>query len=57
MGEHRRLPADILQRAGDKLNSIDAAPSLDSLRIPPSNHLEALTGDRKGQYSIRINNQ
>ncbi|MEM1221520.1 MAG: type II toxin-antitoxin system RelE/ParE family toxin [Verrucomicrobiota bacterium] len=56
-GQPSRLPPDILQRASDKLNSIDAAPSLDSLHIPPSNHLEALSGNRKGQHSIRINNQ
>ena len=36
---------------------LDAAPDLNSLRIPPSNHLECLHGDREGQYSIRINKQ
>ena len=36
---------------------LDAATNLNSLRVPPSNHLEALHGDREGQYSIRINNQ
>jgi len=36
---------------------IDAAPEIDSLRVPPGNRLEALKGDRKGQYSIRINDQ
>jgi proteic killer suppression protein len=56
-GRSSKLPADILQRASDKLNVIDAASSLESLRVPPSNHLEALSGNRKGQYSIRINNQ
>ena len=55
--QNSKLPAEILQRASDKLNVIDSAPSLDSLRVPPSNHLEALSGNRKGQYSIRINNQ
>jgi proteic killer suppression protein len=40
-----------------KLWMIDAAPDLKSLRVPPSNRLEALKGDRKGQYSIRINRQ
>lgn len=40
-----------------KLNAIDAATTLQDLRLPPSNRLEALKGDRKGQYSIRINNQ
>ena len=36
---------------------IDAATSIEALRLPPSNHLELLKGDRKGQYSIRINLQ
>ena len=36
---------------------IDAANVIDDLRIPPSNHLEKLKGDRRGQHSIRINNQ
>ena len=40
-----------------KLNAIDAAVQLDDLRLPPSNRLEALRGERKGQWSIRINNQ
>ncbi len=40
-----------------KLLQMQAAADLDSLRIPPGNQLEALKGDRKGQYSIRINDQ
>jgi proteic killer suppression protein len=40
-----------------RLNAIDAAVKLEDLRLPPSNRLEALKGDRKGQHSIRINNQ
>ena len=40
-----------------KLMMIDAARDLSDLRVPPSNHLEALHGDREGQYSIRINLQ
>jgi proteic killer suppression protein len=40
-----------------KLWMIDASPDLNSLRVPPSNQLEALKGDRKGQQSIRINHQ
>jgi toxin HigB-1 len=40
-----------------KLNAIDAATKLDDLRLPPSNRLEALKGSRKGQHSIRINDQ
>jgi len=40
-----------------KLLQIHAAPDLSNLRIPPGNQLEALKGDRKGQYSIRVNEQ
>jgi len=40
-----------------KLNAIDAAVRLEDLRLPPSNRLEALKGDRKEEHSIRINEQ
>ena len=40
-----------------KLVILDAAESLDDLRVPPGNRLEKLKGDRKGQYSIRVNDQ
>jgi len=40
-----------------KLDQLEIAGNLQDLRIPPSNHLEALIGDRAGQYSIRINNR
>ena len=53
----RRLPVDIQQTALRKLRMLNNAVSLDDLRIPPANRLEKLTGDRAGQYSIRINNQ
>ena len=43
--------------ARNKLVILDAAPELNDLRIPPGNRLEALKGDRKGQHSIRINDQ
>ena len=47
-----------LQRAAlRKLEILNAAVSLDDLRVPPGNRLEKLSGDREGQYSIRINNQ
>jgi proteic killer suppression protein len=52
-----RFPADLLQRAMNKLNILDAATTLDTLRVPPSNRLETLKGDRTGQHSIRINDQ
>lgn len=53
----RRLPADIQQRALRKLAMLSQATSLRDLRIPPSNRLEALRGDRVGQFAIRINEQ
>jgi proteic killer suppression protein len=47
-----------LQRAAlRKLLLLDAAESLDDLRVPPGNRLEKLTGDRQGQYGIRVNDQ
>lgn len=45
------------QQAARRLSMLNAAPSLDSLRRFPGNRLEALRGDRNGQYSIRINRQ
>lgn len=53
----RGLPADIADRARRKLMSLLAAHQLEDLRVPPSNRLERLKGDRDGQYSIRINDQ
>ena len=53
----RKLPSDIQQIALRKLNYLHAAKNLKDLMIPPSNFLEGLTGDRKGQHSIRINKQ
>ncbi|MCB2262687.1 MAG: type II toxin-antitoxin system RelE/ParE family toxin [Candidatus Thiosymbion ectosymbiont of Robbea hypermnestra] len=56
-GRSRRLPQDIQPRARMRLERLAAAVSLDDLRTPPSHRLEALSGDRRGQYSIRINDQ
>lgn len=53
----KKLPPEIQQTARRKLKLIDAATGLDSLRVPPGNKLEALKHDRKGQHSIRINDQ
>jgi addiction module HigA family antidote len=52
-----KLPQNIQTVARKKLVILDAALELDDLRIPPGNRLEALKGDRKGQHSIRINDQ
>jgi len=53
----RRLPADIQATARRKLRMLNNAAGLEDLRVPPANRLEPLTGDRKGQHSIRINDQ
>ena len=51
------FPADLVNVARRKLRYLNAAADLGDLRSPPGNRLEALAGDRKGQYSIRINDQ
>jgi toxin HigB-1 len=51
------IPNDIMKVANRKLMQIHNARKLDDLRAPPGNRLEALAGDRKGQHSIRINDQ
>jgi proteic killer suppression protein len=53
----RSLPNQIQSRARAKLLTVDAAKRLDDLRRLPGNRLEALHGDRRGQYSIRVNDQ
>ena len=56
-GERVRQFQGFARQAEKRLRILDAADSLDALRYLPSNHLEALRGDRQGQYSIRINQQ
>ena len=56
-GKSKRLPPAIINRAAMRMNQLDSATVVDDLRLPPSNHLEALVGDRKGQWSIKINDQ
>ncbi len=51
------FPPDVAKRAAQKLAILDAATDLNDLRIPPGNRLEALAGERKGQHSIRVNDQ
>ena len=53
----RGISPDIIRRAVIKLTMIDAATELRELTIPPSNHLEKLKGDRKDQWSIRVNDK
>ena len=56
-GKARQFPPDILRRAVRKLEQMDAATALSDLRVPPSNRLHALGGDRDGQHSVSINDQ
>lgn len=51
------FPASLVRAAQRKLAMLDAAVRLENLVVPPGNRLEALAGNRKGQHSIRINNQ
>lgn len=55
--QSRKLPRDIQSRAFMRLMQIDAATRIEDLRLPPSNRLESLKHDRKGQWSVRINDQ
>ena len=56
-GQSRRMPTEIRKRAAMRLLQLNAATRIEDLRLPPSNRLEQLRGDRAGQWSMRINNQ
>jgi toxin HigB-1 len=56
-GRSRRISANLRRSAFRKLAILNAAIELSNLKVPPGNHLEALTKDRKGQHSIRVNDQ
>jgi proteic killer suppression protein len=56
-GKSERLHSELIKRAIRRLEYINYATSLNDLRVPPSNRLHALKGDRKGQHSISINEQ
>lgn len=51
------FPADLVKRTRAMLSGLDAAVVLEDLRCPPGNHIEAPSGDRAGQHSLRINGQ
>jgi proteic killer suppression protein len=53
----KRFPLDVANRAIRKLEYVDLASSLEDLKVPPGNRLHRLEGDRKGQYSISVNDQ
>ena len=56
-GRRRRIPANLRRVALRKLMILNAALELDNLRVPPNSRLEELAKDRKGQHSIRVNDQ
>lgn len=53
----RRIDINIQRKTLMKLQQLDAATTLDDMLVPPGNKLEALSGDRKGQHSVRVNRQ
>jgi len=56
-GKTKQIPADIVKRARRKIEYVDLAMRIEDLRVPPGNRLHALAQDRKGQYSIAVNDQ
>ena len=56
-GKSKNLPSDLIKRAIRRLEYINLAKKIEDLRVPPSNRLHALKGDRVGQLSISINDQ
>ena len=56
-GQLRRLQPDIIRRAIRRLEYVDLAERIDDLRVPPSNRLHQLKGEREGQYAISVNDQ
>jgi proteic killer suppression protein len=56
-GKSRRIPANLRISAWKKLAILHASVALENLKVPPGNRLEALKKDRKGQHSIRVNDQ
>ena len=56
-GKSKRIAPNIIKRVIRRLEYINLAASLEELKVPPSNRLHALKGDRKGQYAIAVNDQ
>jgi len=56
-GKSKRLPQNLIKRAIRRLEYIDYAQDINDLKVPPSNRLHSLKGDREGQFSISINDQ
>lgn len=53
----KACPSDLVRVARRKLDQLNQAADLNDVRVPPSNHLEKLMGDRRGQHSVKINDQ
>ncbi|MGL4942577.1 MAG: type II toxin-antitoxin system RelE/ParE family toxin [Thermoguttaceae bacterium] len=53
----KKFPSDVQRAALRKLKMLHRSVNLNDLRVPPANHLEKLTGNRQGQWSIRVNDQ
>ena len=53
----KRFPSDLVRPTQRKLAMVNAAVTVDALRVPPGNKLEALKDDRRGQWSVRVNDQ
>jgi proteic killer suppression protein len=56
-GKSKKIPPDLITSALRKMLMLDSAHKIEDLKYPPNNHLEYLIGDRKDQFSIRINGQ
>ena len=56
-GKARGVSVEVAKRARRKLEYVDLATSLEDLKVPPGNRLHALSGDRKGQHAVRVNDQ
>lgn len=56
-GKSKKVSSELLSRAVRKLEYVNLATSLDDLKVPPGNKLHQLSGDRKGQYAIAVNDQ
>jgi len=56
-GKSKKFPADVAPRAARKLEYVDLAVQLEDLKVPPSNRLHPLAGNRQGQHAISINDQ
>ena len=56
-GKSKKFPPDVVKRAIMRLTQLDNATMVADLRMPLSNHLESLSGNREGQWSVRINDQ